>query len=162
MAITIRNVITTANLKHQEHLKTLSTLTWDRVKRQMAADALSIDGLSSQQGLKSVDRIWQKRPGTGNENVGTEKRTGSEKGSVGPAQGIPGKKKGAGKVSGKVGTGNGQPMKFVQMNDHISKETCHISSKKNLRSSKSFPVHRLKNLISALLPGYNVARGNCY
>ena len=93
MAITIRNVITTANLKHQEHLKTLSTLTWDRVKRQMAADALSIDGLSSQQGLKSVDRIWQKRPGTGNENVGTEKRTGSEKGSVGPAQGKPGKKK---------------------------------------------------------------------
>ena len=51
------------------------------------------DGLSSQQGLKSVDRIWQKGPGTGNENVGTEKRTGSEKGSVGPAQGIPGKKK---------------------------------------------------------------------
>ena len=56
-----------------------------------------------------MDRIWQKGPGTGNENVGTEKRTGSEKGSVGPAQGIPGKKKGAGKVSGKVGTGNGQP-----------------------------------------------------
>ena len=39
-----------------------------------------------------MDRIWQKGPGTGNENVGTEKRTGSEKGSVGPAQGIPEKK----------------------------------------------------------------------